>query len=201
MNLKNKTVIITGGKRVGRAVALALADKGCNIVLTYNSSKEIIEKTIKEIEKKDVKALAMKTDVTNSDDVKKLMKTVYEKFGSVDVLINMASFFPKIRFEDLTEEDFDKNISVDLKGAYLCSLEAAKYFKKNKISKIINFSDWAIDRPYSSYLPYMIAKGGVVTLTKNLAKELAPNVFVNAIAPGQVLLPENIDAKQESHLR
>lgn len=196
MNLKNKTIVITGAKRVGRAVALALAGKGANIVLTYRSSKEDIEKTARDVRKKKVKALIVHTDVSKLDDLKNLVKITLKKFRKIDVLINMASIFPKTPFSEITEKDFDMNISVNLKSAFFCSKLIGEVMLKQKNGKIINIADWSVVRPYKNFMPYIVSKGGVVTLTKALAKELAPYVQVNCIAPGPILLPEHFTKKQ-----
>lgn len=192
MKLKNSTVVITGGKRIGRVVALALAEKGANIVLTYRTSKTDIEKTAKLIQKKKVKTLVVKTDVSKNEDVKNLVKLTLQKFKKIDILINMASIFPRIPFKQIKEKDFDMNIDANLKGAFLCSKHFGEVMLRQKHGKIINLADAAVERPYLNYMPYLVAKGGVVTLTKVLAKELAPYIQVNCISPGPILLPEGM---------
>ena len=104
-------------------------------------------------------------------------------------LLNNASIYAETPLDDLTEADFDRNIAVNLKGPYLGCWLFGLHMRERGRGKIVNIADWAVNRPYVNYAPYFVAKGGIVTLTRVFAKELAPSVMVNAIAPGPILLP------------
>ncbi len=192
MKLKGKVVIVTGGaRRVGREIALSLAKGGANIAITYRTSKKEAEKVAAKIKKMGVGALAIYADSSSAEDVDHAVDQVLKHFKRLDVLVNNAANFLRVPFDQLTEKDFDESINVNLKGPYLFSVAAGKVMLKRCSGKIINIADWAGIRPYPNYLPYCISKGGVITLTKALARSLAPHVQVNAVLPGPILLPEN----------
>jgi pteridine reductase len=127
--------------------------------------------------------------------VRRLIQTVVRRFGRLDVLINCAANFDRVPFEQLNERYWDRALDTNLKGPFLCSFYAAPHLKARE-GRIINLADWAGLRPYRHYLPYCVSKGGIVTLTKALAKELAPRVRVNAIAPGPMLPPAGMGASE-----
>ena len=185
MKLAEATVVITGGaRRVGRHIATVLAQHGANIVLNYHTSAEEAQQATTELSSYGVTAIAVKADVSTRQGVESIRDTAISEFGSVDVLINTASIYAPTPLEDLTESDVDRNIDVNLKGPFLGCWLFGLHMRENGHGKILNISDWAVDRPYVNYAPYFVAKGGIVTLTKVFAKELAPHVTVNAIAPG-----------------
>src|SRR2546425_5530724 len=190
MNLSGKTALVTGGaKRVGREIALGLARRGANVVVHYNSSAADARKVVAEIKALAVDAVAVKADQTNARQV----RAAVQRAGKIDVLVASAAVFKRTPFATLTEADWDFHIDANLKGPFLFALEASRQMRSGKI---ILFADWAAIRPYRHYLPYLVAKAGIICLTKALAKELAPNVQVNAIAPGPVLLPEDFTVSQ-----
>ncbi len=201
MNIQGKVALITGGAiRVGKAIALALADKRVNIAISYNTSKKEALATLKKIESFGVKAKVIQTDVSKSKDVKRLVQTVVKEFGTIDILINNAAIFCKTPFEKIQETDWDRHIDINLKGTFLCAHEVGKIMLKKKRGKIINIADWAGMRPYKNYIPYCVSKAGVICLTQALAKALAPNIQVNAIAPGSILLPEKFSKKEKQKI-
>ncbi len=191
MDINGKTVLITGGKRVGRSVARLLAAKGAHLVITYNRSREDAEETVREAEEAGVKARAVQADLTNANDVKKVVDGAVTSFGGIDALVHMASTFRRIEFKDITERDWEEEIANNLKAAFLCGKAVGDIMLRAGRGKMIFVTDWAVHRPYRHYLPYLVAKGGVHTLALALAKELAPAVQVNTIAPGPVLLPDD----------
>lgn len=194
MEIRNKTVLITGGRRVGRSVAGLLARHGANLVITYNRSREEAEKTAEEAAKSGVKAQAVEADLTRMQDVKRVIDAALDAFGRLDALVHMASTFRRIEFKDLTESDWNEEIANNLTSAFLAGKAAADAILRSGGGKIIFITDWAINRPYRNYLPYLVAKGGVHTLALTLAKELAPTIQVNTIAPGPVLFPDDFPA-------
>jgi len=201
MKLKGKTALVTGAaKRVGREIALGMARRGANIVVHYNSSASDARRVVAEIKALGVDAIAVKADQSNAREVRAAVAKGVKHFGDIDVLVTSAAVYRKTPFDTLTEEDWDYHIDANLKGPFLFALEVGRRMKARGIAgKIITFSDWAAIRPYASYLPYCVSKAGVICLTKSLAKALGPNVQVNAIAPGPVLLPPDFteEEKQE----
>jgi pteridine reductase len=190
MNLTGKTALVTGAaQRIGREIALALARRGANIVVHYNTSATDARRVVAEIKKLGVDAIAVKADQTSARQV----KAAVEKAGKIDVLVASAAVFKRTPFEKLTERDWDFHLDANLKGPFLFALETAK---RMRTGKMIFFADWAGIRPYRNYLPYVVSKAGIICLTKALAKELAPRVQVNAIAPGPVLLPDDMPARE-----
>ncbi|MBA2341063.1 MAG: SDR family oxidoreductase [Pyrinomonadaceae bacterium] len=193
MNLQGKTAIVTGGAvRVGRAISLALAGRGANVCVCYHSSEKAAHELVAEIENKGTgRALAVRCDVSKEADVRRMFERVRDAMGEADVLVNNAAIFPRRPVQELTEEDFDSVVNVNLKGSYLCALEAGRrMLAENKAGKIVQIADVGGLVAWPAYTPYCISKAGVIMLTKCLAKAFAPLVQVNAVAPGAVLMEE-----------
>ncbi len=190
MTLDGRVVLVTGGaKRIGRTIALALARHGADVAFSYRTSARDAHRTAQSILELGAQALAVRADLTRAADVKRLMARIGRRFGRLDVLINSAANFERTPFATLTERDWDVALDANLKGPFLCALYASRLMRRHGGGKIINFADWAGVRPYRDYLPYGVSKAGVIGLTKALAKELAPRIQVNAIAPGPILPP------------
>ncbi len=199
MKLKESVIVITGGaKRIGKHVALYLAEHGAHIVITYQTSEREAKQTVSTIQRIGVKAEAFYANTSSQADIQAVVHNTLKRFKRIDVLVNNAANFFRVPFEKLAEKDFDDAIDVNLKGPYLFSVAVGKVMLKQKKGKIINMADWAGLRPYKNYIPYCISKGGVITLTKALAKSLAPHVQVNAILPGAVLLPDDFSKKERA---
>lgn len=192
MDMKNKVALVTGGaKRVGRAISLELAEHGANLVINYNSSKKEADEVVELIRNTGRKAIAVKADVSKADEVAELVQVALNKFERVDILVNNAAIFFKTPFLEITEEDWDLFMNVNLKSAFLCSQKVAKVMLEQGSGKIINIADAAGGiKGWKSHIPYSVSKAGLIMLTKTMAKALAPNIHVNAVAPGPVLLPE-----------
>ena len=194
MLLDKRVVLVTGGaKRLGKAISLALAARGASVAFSYHTSSTDAQSTLKEIKSLGVKALAVRADLSKTADVKRLMSEVRQTFGRLDVLINSAANFYEAPYDRLTERDWDLAMDTNAKGPFLCSWHASHLMRRTGGGKIINFADWAGERPYKNFLPYCVSKAAVVALTKALAKELAPAIQVMAIAPGPMLPPEEMD--------
>ena len=192
MKLAGTTAVITGGaRRVGRHVAKRLAERGANIVVNYRTSADEAREAVVEFEAVGVGALAVQADVSTRDGVQAILDAAIDRFSTVEVLINNASIYYPTPLAELTESDWERNIDVNVKGPFLGCWLFGLHMREQGRGKIINVADWAVDRPYVDHAPYFVAKGGVVALTKVMAKELAPEVLVNAVAPGPILLPEN----------
>ena len=194
MDLQGATVVVTGGaRRVGRHVAGRLAERGANIVVNYRTSAREADAAVAEFSGQGVGALAVQADVSTRAGVQAILDAAVDEFGSVEVLINNASIYGATPFAELDEADFDRNIGVNLKGPYLGCWLFGQHMRAQGRGKIVNVADWAVERPYTNYAPYFVAKGGVVALTRVMAKELAPQVQVNAVAPGPILMPADFD--------
>jgi len=189
-----KIALVTGAaRRVGKAIALALAQRGAHVAISYNRSADEARQAVQEIEARGVRSLAVRGDIRRSGEVNAMVAQVIEHFGRIDILVNNASNYYKTPFQDLTEEQWDDLVDTNLKGTFLVAKRVGDEMLKAGSGKIINLADWAGFRPYKDYIPYCVAKAGVIALTKALAKTLAPNIQVNAVAPGPVLLPEEFD--------
>lgn len=193
MLLSGRVALVTGAaRRVGQAIALALAQRGAHVVVSYRTSRREADETVAKLHEFGVRAEAIRADVSRARDAQALVTHIGRQFGRLDVLINNASIFQRTPIERLTERDWDAHLDTNLKGPFLCALFASRLMKKRGQGKIINLADWAGERPYRDYLPYCVSKAGVIALTKALAKELAPTIHVLAIAPGPTLPPQDM---------
>ncbi len=199
MNIRGKKALVTGGAvRIGREIALSLARKGAHILLHYGKSKSEAEKTAADIRALGANCDLFSADLSKSKDVLILIDQIKSKTGAIDILVNSASLFYKTPIDKVKESDFDALMDVNLKAPFLLSLEFGKQMAQSG-GKIINIADWSGFRPYKNYGPYCASKGGLITLTKSLARDLAPKVYVNAIAPGPVMPPVDMsDAEKEA---
>lgn len=195
MELKGKVALITGGARLGVFVARALAREGIKLILSYRKSRSIAEKIAKE-----VGGVTFQADCSREKDVKKLFAFIKWKFGSLDILIAMASTFGKTPFSTLNKHVWDREMKNTLTTSFLCAKAAASLIHK-KGGKIILIGDAKIpDHPYRGRLPYLVAKAGVHMLTKVLALELSPKILVNCVAPGLVLPQKNMSPQEKRRI-
>ena len=198
MRLKGKVAVVTGGaKRVGKAFALALAKRGCHVVITYRSSRAEASETVRAIRECRVQGLGLKVDQREGAQVREAVKTVFSRFRRVDILINNASSFYPTPWAKVSQAQWDDLLATNLTGPWHFAQAVAPIMKRQGTGKIINIVDVAAFSPWPSYLPYCVAKGGLVTLTKGLAKALAPDVQVNAVAPGPILFPPGMGAREK----
>lgn len=197
MLLKDKVAVVTGaGRGIGKGIALELAKEGCNVVVSDINLEES-EKVVAEVEKFGVKGLAVKCDVSKKEEVDALINQTIEKFSKLDVLVNNAGIFPFKPFLELTEEDWDKVLNVNLKSVFLCSQAAAKVMKEG--SKIVNTSSIAAFVGFEGLAHYCASKGGINSMIRALALELAPkNICVNAVAPGAIDTPGASEGADEN---
>ena len=193
MDLTNKTALITGGKRIGLVVGRELAARGVDVAFSYARSKAEAEEAAVIVRAAGRRAATFSADLSQPDAAAALVRSVVDAFGRLDILINMASVYVKKPFADLTAADWDASINVDLRAAFLCAHAAAPHLRAQGGGRIVNFSDWVAKsgRPrYAGYVPYYVAKTGIIALTEALALELAAeNILVNAIAPGPIVAP------------
>jgi 3-oxoacyl-[acyl-carrier protein] reductase len=203
MDLKGKTAIVTGSaKGIGKAIALAFAREGCNVVVSDVSEADCAQ-AVGEAEALGAGAVGVKCDVSVPADAKALVEKAVAAFGSVDVLVNNAGIYPYAPFLDMTEAQWDKVITINLKGTFLCSQAAARQMaKQGRGGRIINIASIAASVGFPALSHYCASKGGIAAFTRALALELGPqNITVNAIAPGPVDTPgTNLSATSKEQL-
>jgi len=192
-NLKNKTVLITGARRgMGRTHALTMAKYGANVVVS-DINQEECQKVVEEIKKQGAKTLALKLDVTKKDEVAKVVKAAVKEFGGLDILVNNAGIAEFKPFLEMTEEEWDKTLDINLKGQFLCAQAVAAQMKKQGSGVIVNIASVAMGQQgigFPNIAHYCASKGGIAAMTEALAVELAPlNIRVNCVAPGLIETP------------
>lgn len=203
MDLRDRVALITGGARIGKAVAEALARRGCHLVLTYRTSRTASEETVLKAQRLGVRATAVQADLSSEAGMLVVLRQAEKQFGRLDILINMASLYKKVPFANLDLEAW-RAFAADLQSAYLLSIRAVPLMRRHGGGRIVNFSDWvaASGRPrYKQFLPYYTGKRGVLGLTEGLALELAPDILVNAIAPGPILPPADLSDEEDAEVK
>jgi len=190
--------LITGGRRIGAVVANELARKGAHVAMVYRASRSEAEGTAETLRAIGRRALVVQGDLQQPEACSGVVEATVAEFGRLDILVNMASVYREKPLDDVTVEDWDAQLSIDLRAAWLCSHAAIRHMRQSRGGRIVNFSDWVArsGRPrYRGYLPYYVAKAGVIALTEALALELATDqILVNAIAPGPILAPPGTSA-------
>lgn len=197
MDISGKVVLITGGKRIGQVVARELAARGADIATAYRSSRAEADQTVTDVRGSGRRAVAVRADVSREEDCRTLVAATVAELGRLDVLVNMASVYKSRPFATMTGTQWDEDLNVNLKAAFVCAQAAAAQMREG--GRIINFSDWlaASGRPaYKDFVSYYVAKAGVKALTEALALQLAPGILVNAIAPGPILPPPDLSESE-----
>ena len=202
MELQGKVALITGAaRRIGREIARTLAGRGVSVLIHYHRSAKEALALQKEIEMLGPRAFLVSADLAKTKgllaEIKRLHQQVKRVVPRVDILINNAAIFYPTPFGKISEKDWDAFLTVNLKAPFFLAQEIGAQMLKHKSGKIINLVDWVGFRPYSHYLPYSIAKAGLVAATKGLAKVLAPEVQVLGIAPGPILAAKGMSARQK----
>lgn len=201
MDLKDCVALITGARRIGGVVALALARRGADIALVYRSSSDEAERMAAAVRAEGRRAITVQADLSQAAAGARVVSETVAALGRLDVLVAMASLYESRPFDELTVDDWDRQIAVDLRSTFLCAQAAVPEMRRQGRGRIITTADWiaASRRPrYPGYLPYYVAKSGVIALTEALALELAADqILVNAVAPGPIVAPP--DTSPEVH--
>jgi NAD(P)-dependent dehydrogenase (short-subunit alcohol dehydrogenase family) len=202
VDLTDKVALITGGRRIGAVVATEFARRGAHVALLYRTSRAEADDTAAAIVALNRRALVMQGDLQQAAACEKAVNDTVSEFGRLDVLLNMASLYKAKAIDDLTADDWDAQLAVDLRAAFLCSRAALPHMRRAGGGRIVNFSDWLSrsGRPrYPGYLTYYVAKTGVIALTEALALEVAGDqILVNAIAPGPILAPPDTSDEESA---
>jgi len=201
--LKGQVALVTGaGRRIGRVIALTLARAGADVVINFNESEADALKTLHEIQSMGRESLGLKADVSRPTQVRKMFGALERVFGRLDILVNNAGVFFPARWDALTEEDWDKVLGTNLKGEFFCAQSAARIMRRQKRGRIINISSLGGLQAWPDHIHYCASKAGVISMTRSLAKALAPHIRVNSVAPGTILFPgEKRDASMRRIIR
>ena len=202
--LEGQVALITGGaKRIGRSIALRLASVGADVVVNYLESKAEAEQLVREIRATNnhegLRAIAVEGDVSQRADVQKLFLAAENEFGRLDILVNNAGIFFPAKFEDLTEEQWDRIMNANLKSQFLCAQAAVPIMKRQGRGRIINLSSLGGLLAWPLYTHYCVSKAGSIMLTRCLARALGPEILVNSVAPGTIQFPG--EAPDEEYIR
>lgn len=201
MDPKGKVALLTGGARIGQVVARELATRGCSLALIYRSSRDAAEQIASVAKAAGVKAAVIRADAVDESQVRAAVAETAKSLGRLDILINMASMY--VKTPNPTGSEWSAALDTNAKSAFLFSTYAAPFMKKSGGGRIVNFSDWlpASGRPlYQDYVPYYTSKAAVAALTQSMAIELAPDILVNAIAPGPILAPSDLTPEENDRV-
>ncbi|HVT45726.1 MAG TPA: SDR family oxidoreductase [Thermoanaerobaculia bacterium] len=198
----NRTALVTGGvRRLGLVIAERIAREGARVVITYfGSGRTEVRRAVRVLEEAGAsEARAIRCDIADLTQVSKLVTTLTRKGQTVDFLVNSAANFLKEEFFEATPESFDASIALNVRGPFFLSQAAAPGMKRNGFGRIVNIADVAGVIPWPAYLAHSISKAGLIAMTRGLAKALAPEVLVNAVAPGPVMLPDGFNSTETRH--
>ncbi len=188
--LQGQVALVTGGaKRIGRSIAVRLAKDGAAVAINYATSKIEADALATEIELIGSRAFAIRADVSKRSEVDKMITAVEKELGRVDILVNNAGMFSPARFEELTDEQWERMMDANLKSQFLCSQAVAPIMKRQGAGRIINISSLGGLLPWPSFTHYCVSKAGSIMLTRCLARALAPTILVNSVAPGTIQFP------------
>ena len=198
MDLTGKTALVTGGAhRVGKALALGLARAGADVLVHYHSSDDDARATAAEIETLGRRVAIVRADLEDSASPEKVIDAARREFGQLDVLVNSASLFERAPLAEIDASAWDRVMAVNLRAPFLLS-QAARPLLAAKGGVIVNIADLSAFQPWPSYAHHAVSKAGLVHLTRVLARAMAPEIRVNAIAPGTVLPPEDFDGRDNA---
>ena len=201
MRLEGAGALVTGaGRRVGQAIAVGLARAGCDVAVHYHGSASGAEQTARAIRGAGKRAELLQADLNDPQAARGLADQAARVLKRLDVLVNSAAIMVRQPVEEVTPESWDATLDLNLRATFFVSQGAIPHLRRAK-GKIVNIADLAGLEPWPAYVPHCVSKAGVVMLTKALARALAPDIAVNAVAPGAVLLPEDWDEQSREHIR
>ena len=201
MRLEGAGALVTGaGRRVGQAIAVGLARAGCDVAVHYHGSASGAEQTARAIRGAGKRAELLQADLNDPQAARGLADQAARVLKRLDVLVNSAAIMVRQPVEEVTPESWDATLDLNLRATFFVSQGAIPHLRRAK-GKIVNIADLAGLEPWPAYVPHCVSKAGVVMLTKALARALAPDIAVNAVAPGAVLLPEDWDEQSGEHIR
>ena len=202
LSLTGKVGLVTGAaKRIGRSVALRLASEGADVVVNYRTSKSEAAEVVAQITAKGRRAVAVQADVAKRLDVLAMIAAVEKEFGRLDILVNNVGMFFPAKFEELTEEQWDRILNANLKSQFLCCQAATPMLRRSGQGRIVNFASLGGLLAWPAYTHYCVSKAGVIMLTRCLARALAPEITVNAIAPGTISFAGDAPELAEDFIR
>jgi pteridine reductase len=194
-----RTALVTGaGRRLGRAIAVALGSRGMRVAVHYHAAEQGAEETAGQVRNAGGEALTLRADLREAGAPKRLVAEAIERLGALDVLVNSAAVMIRTPLDDVTEAVWDDIFALNLRAPFFCAQAAAARMEEGGV--IINIADLAAFEAWPAYIPHGASKAGVVHITRALAKRLAPRVRVNAVAPGAVLLPDDWSAAEADRL-
>ena len=200
MRLDGAAALVTGaGRRVGQAIAVALAQAGCDVAVHYHGSAAGAQETARAVEQAGRRAKLLQADLSDAAAARKLPDQAAAAFKRLDVVVNSAAVMVREPVEEVTPESWDATLDLNLRAMFFVSQGAIAHLRRAK-GKIVNIADLAGLEPWPAYVTHCVSKAGVIMLTKALARALAPDIAVNAIAPGAVLLPDEWDEKSRQHI-
>jgi len=201
VQLEGKAALVTGaGTRIGQAIAIGLAESGCDVAIHYHGSAEGAAATAQAVRKAGRRAELLPADLSDAAAAHALADQAARGLQRLDVLVNSAAIMVRQPIETVTPESWDRTLNVNLRATFFVSQGAVPHLRRAK-GKIVNIADLAGLEPWPAYIPHSVSKAGVVMLTKALARALAPDIAVNAIAPGAVLMPDEWDEQSRDHIR
>jgi NAD(P)-dependent dehydrogenase (short-subunit alcohol dehydrogenase family) len=201
VRLEGTAALVTGaGRRVGRAIAIGLAQSGCDVAVHYHGSKQGAEETATAIRAAGRRAELIRADLSDPLAARALADQAARAFRRLDVVVNSAAIMVRQTVEEITPESWDETLDLNLRATFFVSQGAIAPLRRAK-GKIVNIADLAGLEPWPAYISHCVSKAGVIMLTKALARALAPDIAVNAIAPGAVLLPDDWDERAQDHIR
>jgi len=199
VDLAGRRALVTGaGRRVGQAIALGLARAGCDLALHYHGARDGVETTARDVRAAGRRAALLQADLRDAGAARALGDEAAAQLGGLDILVNSAGIMVRQRVEDVTPESWDATLDLNLRAYFFVAQGAIRHLRPAR-GRIVNLADVAAFEPWPEYVPHGVSKAGVVMLTQGLARAFAPDVTVNAVAPGAVLLPEAWDQETRDH--